>query len=83
MRSNPEPTFFFIFEHENILRSNLNFSTSYGRSIDLKYLFGLLLVSFIWLAEKISLKYLLIDGGRLALHAQTVTMTLMPRLVKV
>ena len=35
--------------------SNLNFSTSYGRLTDLKFLLGLLLVSFIWLAEKISL----------------------------
>ena len=29
---------FFIFKLENILRSNLNFSTSYGRWTDLKSL---------------------------------------------
>ena len=28
--------FFFILKLENILQSNLKFSTSYGRSIDLK-----------------------------------------------
>ena len=48
---------------KNILKSNLNFSTSYGRLTDLKSLFGLLLVSFILLGENISLKYLLIGGG--------------------
>ena len=70
MRSNPAYDLLFIFQLENILRSNLKFSTSYGRSTDLKSLFGLLLVSFIWLGEKISLKYLLIDGVDFA-HAQT------------
>ena len=54
---------FFIFQLENILRSNLNLSTSYGRSTDLKSFLGLFLVNFIWLWEKISLKYLLIGGG--------------------
>ena len=58
MRSNPPVTYFFIFELENILRSNLNFSTSYGRLTDLKSLLGLLLASLIWLGAKISLKYL-------------------------
>ena len=42
MRSNPEHEVFFIFQLENILRSNLNFSTSYGRLTDLKSLLGLL-----------------------------------------
>ena len=57
MRSNPTHHPFFLFQFENILRSKVNFSTSYGRLIDLKSLLGLLLVSFIWLGEKISLKY--------------------------
>ena len=57
MRSNPAHQLFFIFQLENILRSNLNFSTSYGRLTDLKSLLGLLLVSFIWLGEKISKIY--------------------------
>ena len=65
--------FFFIFHFKNILRSNLKFSTSYGRPTDLKSLLGLLLVSFIWLDEKISQKYLLIG--------QTVSTLLMSRLV--
>ena len=51
MPSNPEPTFFFIFQLEHVLRSNLKFSTYQ------------LLVSFIWLGEKKSLKYLHIGGG--------------------
>ena len=51
MRSNPVPTFFF--QLKNILRSYLKFSTSYARSTDLKSLFELLLVSFIWLGENI------------------------------
>ena len=54
----PRTNCFFYFQLENILRSNLNFSTSYGRSTDLKFILRLLLVSFIWLGEKISLKYL-------------------------
>ena len=62
MRSNPAHQLFFIFQLENILRSNLNFSTSYGRLTDLKSLLGLLLVSFIWLGEKIPLRYVLIGG---------------------
>ena len=52
MRSNPAHQLFFIFQLEKILRSNLNFSTSYGRFTDLKSILGLLLVSFIWLGEK-------------------------------
>ena len=44
--------YFFILQLEIILRSNLNSSTCYGRSTDLKSLLGLLLVSFIWLGEK-------------------------------
>ena len=59
-RPNLVPTFLFIFQLKKMLWSYLKFSTSYGRSTDLKSLFGLLLVSFIWLWEKISLKYLLI-----------------------
>ena len=50
----------FIFQLENILRSNWNFLTSYGRSTDL--VSGLLWVCFIWLGKNISLKYLLIGG---------------------
>ena len=38
MRSNFAHRLFFIFQLENILRSNLNFSTSYGRFTDLKSL---------------------------------------------
>ena len=46
----------FIFQPENILECL--------RSLDrFKVNIGVLLVSFIWLGEKISLKYLLIDGG--------------------
>ena len=63
MCSNPAHRLFFIFQLENILRSNLIFSTSYGRSTDLKAFLELLLVSFIYLVEKISLQYLLIGGG--------------------
>ena len=62
MRSNPVHQLFFIFQPENILRSNSNFSTSYGRSTDSKSLLGLLLVIVIWLGGKISVKYLLIGG---------------------
>ena len=58
MRSNPVHQLFFIFQLENILGSNLNFSTSYGRSTDLESLLGLLLVIIICLEEKFSLKYL-------------------------
>ena len=72
---------FFIIQLENIL-SNLKFSTSYGRLTDLKSLFGLLLLSFIWLGEKISLKYLLIGGGAVVHHAHTVSTSLMSKLVK-
>ena len=36
VRSNPAHHFIFIFQLENILRSNLNFSTSYGRIYDFK-----------------------------------------------
>ena len=64
MRSNPaHQPFFFKFQLENILRSNLNYSTSHDRLTDLKSLLGLLLVSFIRLGEKILLKYLLIGEG--------------------
>ena len=71
MRSNPAHQLCFIFELENILQSNLNFSTSYGRLTDLKSLLELLLVSFIWLWEKISLKYLFLGGGTFVPHVQT------------
>ena len=63
MRSNPAHELSFIFQLENMVRSNLNLSTSYGGPTDIKSLFGLLLVSFIWHGEKISLKYSLIGGG--------------------
>ena len=55
MRSNPADEQFFIFQLKNILRSYLNFSTSYGRSTDLKSLLGLLSMSLIWLGQKTSL----------------------------
>ena len=60
MRSNPAHDLLFIFQLENISRSNLKFSAFYGCSTDFKSFFGLLLVSFLWLGETISLKYLLI-----------------------
>ena len=56
-RSNPAHQLFFIFQLQNILRSYLNLSTSYGRLTDLRSSLGLLVVSFIWLREKNSLKY--------------------------
>ena len=68
MRSNPVHRISLIFQLENILRSNLNLSTSYGRSTNLKSLLGLLLVSFLWLGEKISLQYLLIGGVDVCVH---------------
>ena len=39
MRSNPAHKLFFIYQLENILRSNFNFSTSYGRPdvVDIAY----------------------------------------------
>ena len=43
---------FFIYQLKNILRSNLRFSTSYSRSIDLKSLLGLLLVILYGLEKK-------------------------------
>ena len=46
MCSNPAHQLLFIFQLETILRSNLIFSTSYGRLTDLKSFLGLLLVSF-------------------------------------
>ena len=52
----------FYFQLDNILRSYLNLLTSYCRLTDLKTLLGLLLVGFIWLEEKISLKCLLSGG---------------------
>ena len=66
MRSNPAHMLSFTFQLENILRSNSNFSNSYGRFTDLKALSGLLLVSFYGLEKKISQKYSLIGGGRLS-----------------
>ena len=82
MRSNHANDFLFIFQLENIWRSNLKFSTSYGRQTDLKFILGLLLVISIWLEENISLKYLLIGGVDVCPpHAQTVSTSLMPRLV--
>ena len=65
MRSNPAHELFFIFQVENILRSDLNFSTFYGDLIDFKSLLGLSLVSLIWLGKKISLKYLFLGGRAL------------------
>ena len=62
MRSNPAHEFFFLIQLENILRSNSNLSSSYGRWTDLKSSLGLNLVNFIWLEEKISLKYLFPGG---------------------
>ena len=83
MRSNPAHQLFFIFQLENILRSYFYFSTSYGRSIDLKSLLGSLLVSIIWLGQKISLKYLLIGWVDVfPPHVQTVSTSLMSKLVK-
>ena len=52
MRSNPAHRLFFIIQLQNLLRSNVNFSTPYGRSTDLESLLGLLLVSLIWPGEK-------------------------------
>ena len=68
MRSNPAHHLLFIFQLENISRSYLNLSTSYGCSTDLESLLGLLLVSFIWLEEKNSLKHLLPDGRDVCPH---------------
>ena len=62
MRSNPAHQFLFTSQLDNILRSNLNFSSSYGRSNVQESLLRLLLVSFIWLGDKISLKHLLPGG---------------------
>ena len=45
MRSNPTHHLSFIFQLENILRSILNFSTSYGRLTEVKSLLGF---SFKW-----------------------------------
>ena len=47
-----------------------------------KYLLGLLLVSFVWLGEKNSPKYSLIGGGRSSPLVQTVSASLMSKLVK-
>ena len=58
--------FLFIFQLENILRSNLNFSTTYGRLTDLKSLIGLQSVSFIWLGKKITKIFTYRRGGRLS-----------------
>ena len=82
MRSNPVHQLFFIFQLDNILLSYLNFLTSYGRLTDLKSLIGLLLVSFIWLGEKISLKFLLPGEVDVCTpHVQTVLTSLMSKLV--
>ena len=40
MRSNPVHQLFFIYQIENILQSNFNFSIFYGRSTDLKSFLG-------------------------------------------
>ena len=80
MRSNPVHQF-FIFQLKNILRSYLDFSTSYGRLTDLKSFQDLLLVSFIWLGEKFHLNIYLSAEGRLSPYAQTVSTSFMPRLV--
>ena len=53
----------FIFHLENILRSYLNFSTSYGSLTDLKPLLDLLFVSFIWLGENFEFFLMLTFGG--------------------
>ena len=58
----PRANYFFILKLENILRSNLNCSTPFARSTDSESSIGLVLVSFIWVEEKISLKYLLPAG---------------------
>ena len=52
MRSNPVHQLFFIFLLENISRTNLNLSSSYGHSTDLKSLLGLLLVSLSFVQKK-------------------------------
>ena len=83
MRSNPAPQYRLISQLENILRSYLNFSTSYGRSTDLKSLLELLFVTYIWPWEKISLKYFHIGGGRLSPHVQTVLTSLLSKLVNI
>ena len=73
MRSNPAHLF-FIFETENTLRSNLNFTSFYGRSTDFKVLIRVNLSEFYMAWRKISLKYLLIGGGPDGVdiaHAQT------------
>ena len=75
MRSNSAHQLCLIFQLENFLRSDLNLSTSYGRSTDSESLSGLFFVSFIWLGVKISLKSLLLcppcpDGVEIA-YVQT------------
>ena len=73
MRSNPAQWLFFIFQLENILRSDLNFSTSYGPLTDLKSLsLGLTFIIRVIISEfymawrKNFTKNLLIGGGRLS-----------------
>ena len=84
MRPNPAHRLFLIFQLENILRSNLNFSTSYGRSTDWMSVLGLLWVTFIWLEQKISLQCILIGGVDVCPpHVQTVSTSFMSKLVKV
>ena len=69
-----------MFQLEHMFRSYLNFSTFYGRSTDLKSFLGLLLVSFIWLGEKISLQYLLIGWVDVCPpHVQMVSTSLMSK----
>ena len=46
------PIVFFIFYLENILRSNLNFSTSYGRLADLESIKGYYWWDFYGLEKK-------------------------------
>ena len=82
MRSNPAHQLCLIFQLETFLRSDLNLSTSYGRSTDLESLSGLFFVSFIWLGVKISLKSLLPGGTFVLPHALTVSRSLMFKLIK-
>ena len=63
MRSNPAHQLFFRFQLENILRSNLNFSTCYGRSTDWKSLLGLKLVSLISLEKNLTKIFTFGGGG--------------------
>ena len=80
MRSIPAHKLSFIFEIENILWSYFNFSTSYGRSTDLKSLVGLLLVSLNGSEKKKFTK--IFTYRRVGVpHAQTVSTSFMSKLV--